>query len=279
MGEGDLLLLFSGLTAGLLGGALGGALAGLAGIGGGLIYVPIFYAFLSHNLSNSSPHNASHQESAMAVAVFASMLAIVATGFASARTHWRLGHIDAACCQKLLPGLIIGAAFGLMLTLHVSAALVLAGLALLDGWLAWDYGRIVKSRPESTPLGLASVPIGYLSGSLGIGGGTMLVPLLRRALPLRIAVGTSAFCGMLMVFSALLLNLLLVDDWLRLLQTPMFFLLGAAIGLALTLPLVSAWAARLHVRMDETNMRLLLRLLFILLAAVLALAALWQAFV
>jgi len=201
------------------------------------------------------------------------------TGFTSAHAHWRLGHIDGASCLKLLPGLIIGAAFGLMLTLHIPATLVLAGLAILDAWVAWDFGRVVKSRQGSAPLALASAPIGYLSGSLGIGGGTMLVPLLRRALPLSIAVGTSAFCGMVMVFAALLLNLLLVDDWFRLLQTPMFFLLGVAVGLLLTLPRASAWAARLHVRMDEADMRLLLKLLFSLLAAILALAALWQMFV
>ncbi len=268
MSEADLLLLFSGLAAGLLGGAIGGALAGLAGIGGGLIYVPIFYACLAHH--------AAHNESAMAVAVFASMLAIVATGVASVRAHWRLGHIDSACSLSLLPGLIVGAAFGLMLTLHISAALVLVGLALLDAWVAWDFGRVVKSKQGAAPLAVAAVPIGYLSGSLGIGGGTMLVPLLRRALPLRIAVGTSAFCGMVMVFSALLLNLLLVDDWLRLLQAPLLFLLGVAVGLLLTLPRASLWAVHLHARMDETDMRLLLKLLFSLLAAVLALAALWQ---
>jgi len=275
MNEAELMLLFSGLAAGLLSGAIGGALAGLAGIGGGLIYVPVFYACLSHSTSV----NMSHHASTMAVAVFASMLAIVATGFVSTRAHWRLGHIDAVSCLHLLPGLIIGTAFGLMLSLHLSAALVLAGLALLDVWVAWDFGRIVKSQPGRAPLALASAPIGYLSGSLGIGGGTMLVPLLRRALPLRMAIGTSAFCGMVMVFSALLLNVLLVDDWFRLLQTPVFFLFGAAVGLLLTLPFASAWAARLHVRMNETDMRLLLKLLFILLAAALALAALWQVFV
>jgi len=273
------MLLFSGLLAGLLGGAIGGALAGLAGIGGGLIYVPVFYACLSYNMSHNAAFNTAHHGSIMAVAVFASMLAIVATGFTSARAHWRLDHIDGSSCWKLLPGLIIGAAFGLMLTLHVSAALVLAGLALLDAWVAWDFGRVVKFRQGSAPLSLASAPIGYLSGSLGIGGGTMLVPLLRRALPLRMAVGTSAFCGMIMVFAALLLNLLLVDGWLRLLQPPAIFLIATAVGLLLTLPPASAWAARLHVRMDETNMRLLLKLLFSLLAAALALAALWQAFV
>jgi len=267
MDEANLIMLLSGLLAGLLAGAIGGTLAGLAGIGGGLIYVPMFYACLPS------------QSDGMPIAIFASLLAIVATGFASTRAHWRLGHIDKTASYQLLPGLIIFASFGLMLTLRLPEALILTALALLDGWLAWDYGRIVKTKPDNAPLTLASMPIGYVSGSLGIGGGTMLVPLLRRSLPLRIAVGTSSLCGTAMAFCALLINLLLVDDWLALLQTPLFFLIGAGVGLLLILPHSSAWAARLHARFNEAEMRQLLKLLFALLAALLTLAALKQAFV
>ncbi len=267
MDEASLIMLFSGLATGLLAGAIGGTLAGLAGVGGGLIYVPIFYACLPQ------------QASGMPIAVFASLLAIVATGLASTRAHWRLGHIDGAACRRLLPGLILFASLGLMLTLHLPEALILSGLVILDIWLVWDYGRIIKIQPRSISLALASIPIGYISGLLGIGGGTMLVPLLRRSLALRIAVGTSSLCGTAMAFCALLINLLLIDDWLPLLQAPLFFILGSGIGFLIILPQTSTWAARLHARITEADMQYLLRWLFALLAALLALAALKTMFV
>ena len=44
--ESTLLLLSCGFLVGLVAGALGGLVAGFAGLGGGLIYVPVFYALL-----------------------------------------------------------------------------------------------------------------------------------------------------------------------------------------------------------------------------------------
>lgn len=44
MHEPLLPLLFYGLLIGVSAGAIAGAMAGLSGLGGGLIYVPLFYA-------------------------------------------------------------------------------------------------------------------------------------------------------------------------------------------------------------------------------------------
>ncbi|MDQ6966151.1 MAG: sulfite exporter TauE/SafE family protein, partial [Mariprofundaceae bacterium] len=163
MSEADILMLCIGLAAGVMGGALSGVLSGLAGIGGGLIYVPVFYACLPHDSAGVS------------LSIFISLLAIVLTGGFSASAHHRLGHLDRDIALHLLPGLICGASIGLMLTLHLPEALVLAGLATLNAWISWDYGRPMKDTRDRTSLWLTSFPIGYASGSLGIGGGTMLV--------------------------------------------------------------------------------------------------------
>jgi len=267
MSEADIIMLCIGMAAGAVGGTLSGVLAGFAGIGGGLIYVPIFYACLPQDAAGVS------------LSVFISLLAIVLTGGFSARAHYRLGHLDRPALGRLLPGLVLGASLGLMLTLHLPEALVLSGLALLDAWIVWDYGRPMKPRRGGASLWVASGPIGYISGSLGIGGGTMLVPLLRRSLPLRQAVGTSSMCGTLMAAAALSVNGLLVPAWRPLLLTQLWFVLGVLSAVLLVLPRATQWAARLHASMDEQEIHLLLKGVFTVIAAAMALAALREAMV
>ncbi|HXH72083.1 MAG TPA: sulfite exporter TauE/SafE family protein [Mariprofundaceae bacterium] len=253
-----------GLAVGLVAGAVGGTLAGLAGVGGGLIYVPVFYAAMP--ASNDT----------MAAHVFGSMVAIVITGFFSARAHWRLGHVDTTAMRRLLPGLLVGAGIGLWQSLQLPQVWVLLGLGLLDGWIAWDYGRYRHPKPGVVPLSVMAGPVGYLSGSLGIGGGTMLVPLLRRHLSLREAVGTSAAAGMIMATGAVTANLLLERNWMDVLADSLPFLAGAWLGILLILPKTSRWAARLHATISEAVMRQLLKLLFMVLSGSLLLAA-WLA--
>jgi len=261
----DPLLLGYGLLVGLVAGAAGGLLAGLAGLGGGLIYVPVFYAMMPEGTGG------------MSAPVMASMGAIVFTGFFSARAHWRLGHVDMNVFRQLIPGLMLGAALGLWLTLRIPEAVVLAGLALLDGWIARDYGRDVRPGGASPSPGLYAGPVGYISGMLGIGGGTMLVPLLRRLLPLRKAVGTSAMCGVVMAASAVTVNLLLEAGWRTVLGDQILFLTGAWSGILLMLPRATRWSASLHATFAEETVRLSLKALFATLSAGLFLAAMWRA--
>lgn len=267
MPEFDLYLLGYGLLIGLFAGAMGGMLAGLAGLGGGLIYVPVFYALMPEGPGT------------IATPIMASMGAIVFTGFFSARVHWRLGHVDMNSFKQLIPGLMLGAALGLWLTLKVPEAVVLAGLALLNGWVAWDYGRDVRTNGIVSPLGLYAGPIGYVSGTLGIGGGTMMVPLLRRTLPLRKAVGTSAMCGVVMAAAAVLINLLLEADWHMVLGHQSLFLAGAWLGILLIIPRTTRWSASLHAMFTEETMRLPLKVLFSTLSGGMFIAALWSVLV
>jgi len=256
LAEFDISLLLYGLAFGLGAGAIGGSLAGLAGVGGGLVYVPLFYALMPHAGEGISIH------------VFASMVAIIITGFFSARAHWRLGHVDRGRLTQLLPGLIIGAAIGLWSTLQIPEIWVLLGLALLNAWVAYDYGNESRDTSSTSPsLYLLSGPIGYISGLLGIGGGTMLVPLLRRHNSLRHAVGTSAVCGFVMTTAAVTMNVTMEANWHEMVLSHWQFLLPAWLGLLLVMPASSAWAAGLHASVSDQTLRLILKSIFIFLSA------------
>jgi uncharacterized membrane protein YfcA len=262
MPEFDLSMLAYGLVAGLAAGVVGGMLAGLAGVGGGLIYAPLFYACMPDDADG------------MAIHVFASLVAVVITGFFSSRSHWRLGHIDFHKLKLLLPGLIVGAGLGLWSTLRIPEALILLAMAGLNGWVAHDYGRKPAQYSVSgVSLALCSAPIGLISGALGIGGGTMLTPLLRRFTALRMAVGTSAACGLMMAFGAVLMNVMLEPDWRDLLAAQWQFLAGAWLGVMTIMPTSVGWSARLHASTSEQTLRQALRLIFSLLSAGLFIAA------
>ncbi len=263
MPELDLSLLLYGLAVGMGAGLLGGLMAGLAGVGGGLVYVPVFYALMP-----------GHNET-MSTYIFASLVAIVITGFISSRSHWKLGHIDRSSVLILIPGLIIGAGLGLWSTLHIPGFWILLALSILNAWVAFDYSRTLASPSKATnALPLLSGPIGYISGLLGIGGGTMLVPLLRRSLILRQAVGTSAICGFIMALGAVSVNMSLESNWYDLLSDQWPFLLAAWLGIVIILPHSVAWSARLHETIPEPTLRIILKTMFMMLSAGLLIAAL-----
>ncbi len=252
----DPSMFLSGLAAGMGAGALGGFLAGLAGLGGGLIYVPVFLIALSgHDVPAALP-------------IFASLVAVAMTSWLSARSHWRLGHVDTAMLLRLAPYLSVGAILGLWFTLHAPEALVMLLLGLLNGWVAWDYGRSpgASRRACSCWLGL---PIGYASAALGVGGGAMLVPLLRRHFELRRAVGTATACTLAMIPVTIGLNLLLEPAWRTLVAQHASFLFGAWLGVLLVASRMARLGAGLHSRYSEDTLRPLMRILFA------ALAALW----
>lgn len=186
-------------------GAFAGILAGLLGVGGGIIIVPIlFHLFIGFGIETSL---------AMPLAVGTSLSTIVLTSIASARKHHAKGGIDLPLVRawslpvligvtigSLVPGFLDGAyvksVFGLMLVL-VSVHMLASS--------RWKLELMQQLPPRPVQFGSA-VGVGGLSALLGIGGGTLVVPLLTSfAFPIHRAVSTASLFGLIISVPATLI--------------------------------------------------------------------------
>jgi uncharacterized membrane protein YfcA len=187
-----LILLAAGLASGYLG--------GLLGIGGGLLVVAA--------LSLVLPTLGFPPSQIMHVAVATSMAAIVITLASSSLAHFRRGSVLRASWMRLAPGMAIGALVGAQAAEWLPEQALRGLVAAYCGVMAWRMARGAagttpegehETEPRSRWLFAAGAGIGTLSAVVGIGGGSMTVPLLVNlgARPVK-AVGTSAFAGLVL---------------------------------------------------------------------------------
>lgn len=174
-------------------GALAGLLAGLFGIGGGLVVVPALAFWLP---SQGVPASA-----VLHIAVATSLAAICVTAMASAWAHFRRGAVDLRALAWLAPGLLLGSGGGAWVVARVTQLALTLLVASFCAYAAWQIQRPQRaSRTKRVPA-LALLPaglgIGAISAAVGIGGGSLTVPLLYRAgVELRAAIATSAAAGL-----------------------------------------------------------------------------------
>jgi uncharacterized membrane protein YfcA len=183
-------------------GVAAGLLAGLLGVGGGLVLVAALVLLL--------PAQGVATDKLMQAALATSLASIIVTATASAWAHHRRGSVDWPSFRWLAPGLVAGAwagselatrLDGQLLRVGVAAYCLLAGLQLLTDWPRTSAPR--PPLPASAGLGLAGLCIGVVSALVGIGGGSMSVPvLIWRGQPAVRAVGTSSACGVLIGLAA-----------------------------------------------------------------------------
>jgi len=174
-------------------GAFAGVLGGLLGIGGGVITVPSLY-FLFRLLDY--PHS-----NLMLVAIGTSLGAMVLNTISSTRAFNKRGSVKWDIFKQLIPGLLIGSILGAFIANQLEGAVLRYGFGLFLILLAIKFFKEKPSHQEHhvlpKPLLLAflSTGIGTISNILGIGGGTLLVPLLSSfRLEPKKAIGTSAAC-------------------------------------------------------------------------------------
>ncbi len=176
-------------------GAVAGVLAGLLGIGGGLVLVAALIWVL--------PGQGVPAQHAVHVALATALASIVLTGLSSARAHHRRGSVLWPTAAWLVPGMLLGGWLGSLVATRLDGDWLRAFIAVYCYvaalQLGLDWPRARPERPDA-PTGpgytAAGGFIGALSALVGIGGGSMTVPLLvwRGVRPVR-AVGTSSACG------------------------------------------------------------------------------------
>ena len=175
-------------------GVAGGILAGLLGVGGGIVIVPALYIALSFIGSDPAI--------TMQVAVGTSLATIVFTSLSSAIGHHKKGALDYKLLKLWGPSIVVGVLIGAVLGGLVSGFILVAVFALVAALVAIDmifrkptHDAEPRSFPRSTWYGLGVVA-GAVSAMMGIGGGTVCVPILNfLGYDIRRAVGTSAAIG------------------------------------------------------------------------------------
>ena len=185
-------------------GAFAGVLAGLLGVGGGIVIVPIlFHIFTGFGVETSL---------AMPLSVGTSLSTIVLTSMVSARKHYAKGGVDTDLVKRWLPPVLIGVVIGSLAPLVVDGArmkttfgvmLVVVSLHML----ATSRGKVeLFDRLPTQPLQrLLAILVGGFSALLGIGGGTLMVPLLTLfAFPIHRAVSTASVFGLIISIPATL---------------------------------------------------------------------------
>jgi uncharacterized membrane protein YfcA len=173
-----------------------GLLAGLLGVGGGIVIVPVLFQLLSFM---DVP-----LEIRMHVAVATSLLAIIPTAISSARSHHRKTGLDFTLLKNWGPFLFAGALTGGALSYALKGQVLTAIFAVMTLLIACNMalrpeGHKVRDRlPGSIASRVIAFFIGGFSAVMGIGGGTLAVPVLSAcAYPIRKAVANAAFFGVL----------------------------------------------------------------------------------
>lgn len=177
-------------------GGFAGILAGLLGVGGGIVIVPVLYFVLQ--ASGVSP------ATAMLVATGTSLLTIVPTSISSIRAHHKRGNVDWDLIKRWWPFMVVGVVLGSTFALHAkghAASFIFGVVAILvaaNMLFRAKAAPIAQQLPGKTGQGVMAGFIGFFSVIMGVGGGTVGVPLLTSCnySPHR-AVGTASVFGML----------------------------------------------------------------------------------
>jgi len=180
----------------LFAGVVGGIMAGLLGVGGGIVIVPVLYHFLTNMGVDESLR--------MQVAVATSLTTIIATAISSTRSHYKKGSVDTALLKHWGPAIIVGVILGtaiggladgrVLTIVFAVVALIVAGNMIL----VKDRETNETKNPPKSVWAVLGVIAGSLSAMMGIGGGTICVPVLNfLGYDIRRAVGTSAAIGLI----------------------------------------------------------------------------------
>ena len=245
-------------------GVIAGVLAGLLGVGGGIVIVPVLYHVFTLMGVDADVR--------MHVAAGTSLATIVPTSIMSARAHRRRGSLDPAILRRLVPPVCVGVLLGAVLSGYASGQVLtaifatVAMLVALNMAFKRDDFALHDGLPGRTGTSLIGAGIGGLSTMMGIGGGTLSVPILNALrTPMHVAVGTGAALGMVISLPgaiAFLINGMGVAN-----RPPTTVGYIDLLGMALIVPatmVTTNWGARLAHAVDGRMLRRLFALFLVL---------------
>jgi len=180
----------------LLAGALAGLLAGLLGVGGGIVVVPaLYYIFGFLGIDDAVR---------MHLAVGTSLATIIPTSIRSIKAHQARGSFDVDIFRSWAPGIVAGVIVGTWLAILADFGTLTSVFAIVALFVATYMAlgapdlQLPKQLPSAPVCQSIAALIGMISAMMGIGGGTMSVPVLNLfGLPIHRAVGTSAGFGLI----------------------------------------------------------------------------------
>ncbi len=170
-----------------------GLVSAMAGVGGGVLVIPFLILGLGIDVR---------------VAVATSLLCVVITSSSAASVYLREGLIDVKALSNLEPTTALGAVVGAYITLTLPPHMIKFALGILLLYVSLTMiksvikgvGRGVEGTyGGTTPLrrlvgATLSFLAGLASGTFGIGGGVVKVPIMNLVLrvPMKVAVATSS---------------------------------------------------------------------------------------
>jgi uncharacterized membrane protein YfcA len=188
LGEQVAILLATGLTIGFI--------SGLLGIGGGIIMIPV--QLWIYTSSGINPDIAIRMSFATSLAV------ILPTAISGTLRHQKHGAINWRVAAFMGIFTAMGGLIGASLASHISGSIlkmafgtigILVGIRMLTVKIS-DAERPIRQN-HWLWIGLA-LPIGIITGLLGIGGGVMIVPVLVLVLGFRMAKAVATSLGIML---------------------------------------------------------------------------------
>lgn len=175
-------------------GLAAGLLAGLLGVGGGLIIVPALVVLLAKQqvFAGQIQH----------MAVGTSLASIVFTSISSMRAHHQRGGVDWTMVRRIAPAIVLGALSGAWVASRMSTRFLqwfFVAFVFSVATQMFLRAEVLHAHARASHgmlMGALGGLIGGVSSLVGVGGGSLLVPLLSwYNLPMRRAIGTSAAIG------------------------------------------------------------------------------------
>ncbi len=195
------MLYFSAILLGLL----GGFISGFTGLGGGIVFVPSLLFLMQAQGYDPA--------SAMMLATGTSLGAVTLAAFSSVYRHRKMGNVSYRTFFPIVIGVIISSAIGVKIANIIGGNVLRYLFIIFTAWAAVRMFQKVFKNPlqhnencktanelaaisafQKILLFLLGMTVGIQSAMLGVGGGTLVVPVLVALLgyPARHAVGTSA---------------------------------------------------------------------------------------